>query len=162
MKVMYNQIEQIIRGQQCPKCRQKELYWLSDRRLKCSSCYYRFSANKIRDDLTLLHYFSLGIPAHKAAKALRFSYRKVRAKYMQYRGEIMEYLKQPGRMPSLSPKGARRLFWTFAWEKLSKYPRMSREHFALYLKEMEFRYLYRRKNIFDVLLRMHFGPVFNY
>ncbi len=52
------------------------------------------SAKKIYDDLDILHYFSLKIPATEAAKELKFSYNKVRNKYMEYRKEIYKCMNQ--------------------------------------------------------------------
>ena len=39
-------------------------------------------------------------------------------------------------------------FWSFAKERLLKYHGVSKSYFHLYLKEMEFRYNYRKENIY--------------
>ena len=52
-------------------------------------------------------------------------------------------------------------FWSFAKERLLKYHGVSQNHFYLYLKEMEFRYNYRNENLYQLLSKIHFGPVFN-
>jgi transposase len=44
-------------------------------------------------------------------------------------------------------------FWAFAKERLIKFPGVSRAHFPLSLKEMEFRYDHRDKNIFEILAK---------
>ena len=248
-------IEQIIAGQHCPECQNKRTYQLFDKRIKCTCCGYKFSPQKIQDDLTLLHYFSLEIPVNKAAKDLKFGYQKVRDKYMQYREEVSDFLNQEykklsgeiecdesyfgGKRKGQRGRGARgkvkvfgmlerqgRIyttiindvsaetlmneikrhslkgsvfytdtfrsykslkfygkhievdhakilaqgkrhinglegFWSFAKERLLKYHGVSQDHFLLYLKELEFRYNYRKQNIFDLLIKIHFSPFFN-
>ena len=52
-------------------------------------------------------------------------------------------------------------FWSFAKERLLKYHGVSKSYFHLYLKEMEFRYNYRKENLFQKLVLIHFGPIFN-
>jgi transposase len=52
-------------------------------------------------------------------------------------------------------------FWSFAKERFLKYHGVSKDHFLLYLKEMEFRYNYRKQNIYHLLIKIHFGPFFN-
>ena len=49
-------------------------------------------------------------------------------------------------------------FWSFAKERLLKYHGVSKSYFHLYLKEMEFRYNYRKENIYHKLIKIHFGP----
>ena len=51
-------------------------------------------------------------------------------------------------------------FWSFAKERLLKYHGISKSYFHLYLKEMEFRYNYRKENIYHKLIKIHFGPFF--
>ncbi|MBN4081331.1 IS1595 family transposase [Caldithrix abyssi] len=89
---MLETIRKIIDGKYCPKCSSHQLYKLSDNRFKCSECLYKYSPCKIAKDLKLLHYFSLEIPARKAAKDLGYSYNMVRNHYMDYRLEIFDYL----------------------------------------------------------------------
>jgi len=60
-------------------------YFLGLSLFKCYNCFYKYSFIKFRDDLKILHYFSLEIPVYKTAKDLEFCYKKVRRKYMQYR-----------------------------------------------------------------------------
>ena len=52
-------------------------------------------------------------------------------------------------------------FWSFAKERFLKYHGVGKDHFLLYLKEMEFRYNYRKQNIYHLLIKIHFGPFFN-
>ena len=59
-----------------------------------------------------------------------------------------------------SPEGIP-LGWSFAKERLLKYHGVSQNHFYLYLKEMELRYNYRNQNLYQLLSKIHYGPVFN-
>jgi transposase len=214
----------------------------------------KYSPRRIKDDLTILHYFSLEIPANKAAKDLGCSYKKVRSKYMQYRQEIFDFLSEQfrqlsgeiecdesyfgGRKKGRRGRGSygkikvfgmlerqgqifttvvdnvkaetlmneirqhaekgsvfytdrfrsykslkmygkhttinhgerfvhgrRHInglegFWSFAKERLLKYHGVDKNHFLLYLKEMEFRYNFRKDNLYQLLIKIHFGPVF--
>lgn len=86
---MINKIEQIITSKRCPKCSSRKLFKLADGRYKCANCNFKYSSKKIENDLKILHYFSLEIPANKAAKDLGYSYPMIRNKYMQYRNEIL-------------------------------------------------------------------------
>ena len=43
-------------------------------------------------------------------------------------------------------------FWSFAKERLIKFHGVSKEKFIYYLKEQEWRYNNRFKNLFDILL----------
>ena len=52
-------------------------------------------------------------------------------------------------------------FWSFAKERLLKYHGVSKNNFLLYLKEMEFRYNYRKERLFHLLIKIHFSPFFN-
>lgn len=252
---MLEKVKQIISGKQCPHCASDKLYSLQDKRFKCSCCFLKVNVNKIETDLNLLHYFSLEIPANKAAKDLGFSYNSVHKKYMQYRHEIVEFLNQEFRKLSgeiecdesyfggkrkgqrgrgslgkvivfgmlerqgrifttivhdvsaetlmkeikeHSSKGSvfytdafrsyKSLkfygkhikvdhdhtfvkghmhinglegFWSFAKQRFLKYHGVSRNHFLLYLKELEFRFNYRKENIYHLLANIHFGPKFN-
>ena len=252
---MINKVEQIIVGKKCIKCASKKLYKLSDQRLKCSRCSFKINVNKLGYDLKLLHYFSLEIPANKAAKDLQFSYNKVRGQYMRYRQEIFEFLNQEYKKLSgeiecdesyfggkrkgqrgrgsrgkvkvfgmlerqdrihttlindvsaetlmneikqhahkgsvfytdqyksykslkfygkhievdhnyIFAKGKRHInglegFWSFAKERLLKYHGVGQKYFLLYLKEMEFRYNYRKENIYHLLTKIHFSPKIN-
>ena len=51
-------------------------------------------------------------------------------------------------------------FWSYAKERLLKYHGVSRNHFYSYLKELEFRYNYRKVNLYQKLIEIHFGPFF--
>lgn len=42
-------------------------------------------------------------------------------------------------------------FWSFSHERLKRYKGISTQRFPLYLKELEFRYNYRDKDIFNIL-----------
>ena len=42
-------------------------------------------------------------------------------------------------------------FWSFAKERLAKFSGVSKQHFPLYLKEMEFRYNNRKNNLFPII-----------
>ena len=44
-------------------------------------------------------------------------------------------------------------FWSYAKERLAKFHGVSKEKFPLYLKEMEFRYNNRDKNIFNLVVQ---------
>jgi ribosomal protein S27AE len=79
---MKEKVERAIHGFECPKCGSDHLYRLKDERFKCGQCGYKYSPKRLKDDLEILHYFSLEIPANKTAKDLEFSYVKVRNKYM--------------------------------------------------------------------------------
>ena len=52
-------------------------------------------------------------------------------------------------------------FWSFAKERLLKYHGVSKDHFLLYLKEMEFRYNYRNEKLYHLLINIHFRSLFN-
>jgi transposase len=251
---MKEKILKYIEGRECPRCRKTHLYQMSDNRFKCHNCLYKYSYKKIRDDFNVLHYFSLEIPANKAAKDLGMNYKAVRSKYMQYRQEIYNYLQQEfnklsgeiecdesyfggkrkglrgrgsagkikvfgmlerqGRIfttivdnvtaetllneiKSNSEKGSvfytdkfrsykslkfygkhltidhnkyfkngrRHInglegFWSFAKERLLKYHGINKNNFLLYLKEMEFRYNYKKENLFNLLIKIHFRSIF--
>ena len=43
-------------------------------------------------------------------------------------------------------------FWSYAKERFAKFHGVSKEKFPLYLKEMEFRYNNRHRNIFNLLI----------
>ncbi len=239
-----------IEGRECPRCGKTYLYQMSDNRFKCHNCLYRYSYKKLSADFNVLHYFSLEIPANKTARDLGMNYKAVRAKYMQYRQEIYEFLQQEfsklsgeiecdesyfggkrkgprGRGSAGKIKvfgmlerqgniyttivdnalmneikinsekgsvfysdkfrsykslkfygkhltidhnkyfknGRRHInglegFWSFAKERLLKYHGVSKNNFPLYLKEMEFRYNYRKENLFHLLIKIHFSPFF--
>ena len=91
---MLIKIQNIIQAKECLRCGHQKVYTLSDERVKCSHCGYRYSKKKIEDDLGILHYFSLEIPANKTARDLELSYKKVSGKYMQYRQDIARYLQK--------------------------------------------------------------------
>ena len=249
---MEEKITRFIFGKSCPVCSGDRLYRLRDNRFKCNRCSFKYSPKKFKDDLTILHYFSLEIPANKAAKDLGFGYKKVRGKYMLYRQNIYDFLSQEftrlsgeiecdesyfggkrkgtrGRgsagkikvfgmlerqgkifttvvddvtaetlMSEIRDnsekgsvfytdkfrsykslkffgkhltvdhnkdfiKGRRHInglegFWSFAKERLLKYHGVSKDHFLLYLKEMEFRYNYRNEKLYHLLIKIHFSP----
>jgi len=91
---MIDRINAIANGKRCPKCYHDRLYQLANDRFKCGKCHTKYSIKKIKDDLSILHYFSLEIPVTKTAKDLRLSYPTVHNKYLQYRQEIVGVLDQ--------------------------------------------------------------------
>lgn len=251
---LLEKLENITANHECPKCGGHILYTLSDKRNKCRACGVKYSPGKLKKDLKVLHYFSLEIPANKAAKDLGLSYKNVRGKYMQYRREIASFLisqfdrltekenyetsffggkesSQHGQSPGLKDRvlglcekdglvfttvadnvsaetlieeikkyadkgyilsadkfksykslkcycnhvtarhrkrfGNNRRhashlegFWSFSKERLLKYHGISRDNFYLYMKEMEFRYNFRKENLFHKMVSIHFGPVY--
>ena len=50
-------------------------------------------------------------------------------------------------------------FWSYAKHKLYNYRGVSRANFALYLKEMEYRYNHRKENILEPIIALYFGYV---
>ena len=48
-------------------------------------------------------------------------------------------------------------FWSFAKHILYNYRGVSKYHFPMYLKEVEYRYNHRRDNLFKLFLTAHFG-----
>ena len=252
---MITELDKIIAGQKCSQCHSTRLYRLQDHRYKCAQCSLKINIQRLRRDLQLVHYFSLEIPANKAAKDLQLSYRTVHQQYAKYRQEIVRFLEQESRPLSgeiecdesyfggkqkghrgrgahgkvivfgmlerqgrilttlvenvtagtllnhikqhavkgsvfytdrfRSYKSLQRYgrhiqvdhsttfvnginhinglegFWSFAKERLLKYHGISKKHFLFYLKEMEFRYNYRKENLYHLLLKIHFGPKFN-
>jgi len=251
---MIDKVHEFIAGNECPRCGSDRLYQLSDQRYKCAFCQFKYSPDRLEQDLKVLHYFSLEIPANKAAKDLGLSYKNVRNKYMQYRHEIVIYLAKQfqklsgeiecdesyfgGKRRGIRGRGSRGKmkvfgmlerqgkifttvvddvsaqtlleaikkhaekgsvfytdkfksykslkfygkhlmvdhgkefgkarrninglegFWSFAKERFLKYHGVSKNHFYLYLKEMEFRYNYRKENLYHKLVKIHFGPFF--
>ena len=251
-----DKIENAVFGQECPICGSEKLYLLSDKRHKCGTCGLKYSPGKLKIDMKVLHYFSLEIPANKAAKDLGLSYKNVRTKYMGYRNEINLYLvnqfvfnthisrsdyshfggtviqgktaseKNLNKVLALCEKsgiiftavadnidadelieeikkigdkgyllsadkfksfkslkcfsnhlgdchkvkgGNRRHnashlegFWSFAKERLLKYHGISRDNFFLYMKEMEFRFNYRKENLYHKLIKIHYCPEYTY
>lgn len=47
-------------------------------------------------------------------------------------------------------------FWSFAKEKMMKYHGVKSDNFNLYLKETEFRYNYRKLDIFEKILEIYY------
>ncbi|MCP9443016.1 MAG: transposase [Nitrospira sp.] len=50
-------------------------------------------------------------------------------------------------------------FWSFAKHILSNYRGVSKYHFPMYLKEMEYRFNHRKENLVELFLRCFFGYV---
>ncbi len=48
-------------------------------------------------------------------------------------------------------------FWSYAKHKMYNYHGVSKANFALYLKEMEYRYNHRKENILEPILKLYFG-----
>ena len=249
---MLTEIDLIIHGKQCPRCHGNRMYRLRDQRYQCAHCFLKINVRKWQRDIQVLHYFSLEIPANKAAKDLHLSYHTVHRCYREYRTEIFKFLEQeahrlsgeiecdesyfggkqkghrgrgaPGKVIVFgmlerqgrilttivdnvsaqtllthikthavkgrvfytdrfrSYKSLQRYgrhiqvdhsttfahgvnhinglegFWSFAKQRLLKYHGISKKHFLLYLKEMEFRYNYRKDNLYHLLLKIHFSP----
>ncbi len=67
-----------IVGTSCPFCSGDRLYRLRDNRFTGNGCSCEESPKRFKDDLALLHYVSLEIPANKAARDLGFGSTTVR------------------------------------------------------------------------------------
>ena len=65
---MIDRINAIANGKRCPKYDHDQLYQLADNRIKYSKCHTKYSTKKIKDNLRILHHFSLEIPATKTDK----------------------------------------------------------------------------------------------
>ena len=50
-------------------------------------------------------------------------------------------------------------FWSFAKHILYNYRGVSKYHFPMYLKEIEYRFNHRQENLFKLFLRCFFGYV---
>jgi transposase len=50
-------------------------------------------------------------------------------------------------------------FWSYAKHILYNYRGVSRYHFPMYLKEIEYRYNHRKENVFKLFLQLYFGYV---
>lgn len=50
--------------------------------------------------------------------------------------------------------GGTESFWSFAKEKLRKYHKVDKKNFYYYLKEFEFRFNYRKQNLYPLLLKI--------
>lgn len=48
-------------------------------------------------------------------------------------------------------------FWSYAKHILYNYRGVSKYHFPMYLKEIEYRYNHRKQNLFKLLLKLYFG-----
>ena len=48
-------------------------------------------------------------------------------------------------------------FWSFAKHMLYNYRGVSKYHFPMYLKEVEYRFNHRKDNLFKLFLRLYFG-----
>ena len=75
----------------CPKC-QSKLYTLANGYKKCSSCQYKFSFNKYRQDLKIIESFASNINALECSKHLNLNYKTVLCKYQLFRQLIAAYL----------------------------------------------------------------------
>jgi transposase-like protein len=53
-------------------------------------------------------------------------------------------------------------FWSYAKHILYNYRGVSRYHFPMYLKEIEYRYNHRKENVFKLFLQLCFGYVSPY
>jgi transposase len=52
-------------------------------------------------------------------------------------------------------------FWSFAKHILYNYRGVSKYHFPMYLKEVEYRFNHRHENLFKLFLGIYFGYVSN-
>lgn len=50
-------------------------------------------------------------------------------------------------------------FWSYAKHILYQYRRVSKYHFPMYLKEIEYRFNHRQENVFKQFLKIYFGYV---
>lgn len=58
-----------------------------------------------------------------------------------------------------NPFGSDSLFWTYARERIIKFHGVTKQHFPLYLKELEFRYNHRQQDIMPILTQYLCGLV---
>ena len=93
---MITELEQIIAGRKCSRCHGTRLYRLQDHRYN-AHCSAKINVQRLHRDLQLVHYFSLEIPANKAAKDLHVSDHTVHQQYAKYRQEIGHFLEQESR-----------------------------------------------------------------
>jgi len=52
-------------------------------------------------------------------------------------------------------------FWSFVKHILYNYRGVSKYHFPMYLKEVEYRFNHRNENLFKLFISIHFGYVSN-
>ncbi len=52
-------------------------------------------------------------------------------------------------------------FWSYAKDILYNYRGVSKYHFPMYLKEVEYRFNHRKENLFKLFLHIYFGYVSN-
>ncbi len=69
---MGEKVTRLIVGTSYPFCSEDRLYRLRDNRFTGNGCSCKESPKRFKDDLALLHYVSLEIPANKAASDLGF------------------------------------------------------------------------------------------
>ena len=81
-------------GRKCWFCGKYGLLRLADKRIKCKSCYKKYSIKKLKIDLEVLYYFYLEISARKCAKELQLNYKTVAKRYMEFRKSIVQYSEQ--------------------------------------------------------------------
>lgn len=95
-----NLLDDIFAGERCPECGHHRLYSLSDGRLKCASCYHKYSLSMVKKDGEVLRHFSAGLSANEAAERTGFNYRTVANRYWKFRREIAEYVSEQYRRES--------------------------------------------------------------
>lgn len=166
-----DKIKEIIEGKRCPKCGSTKLYVLLydylNSRFKCANCSHRYTPSVIDDDFQILRWFSKEYPAHLTKKLTAFSYNTVYNKYMKFRQEILEYAdnKNIPKRPPISeirkiPKDKGLTgFKDFARRRLSKIPRISKNHLPFYQRELEFRYHYRNTNIKSLIYKIYLNTL---
>lgn len=77
---------------QCPFCKNKKLYAVSNTSLKCSACKRKYSHIKLEKDYKILNFFCDNISANECAKSLKISYKSVRDRYMDFRKFLYIYI----------------------------------------------------------------------
>ena len=83
-----------LEGRKCVFCGTWKPYRLGDKRVKFGNCGRKYSLQKLRKDLEVLYYLSLGLSANSCATELVLSYNTVRNKYMIFRSKIMDYTEE--------------------------------------------------------------------
>ena len=78
-------------GRKCIFCDKYGLYRLKNKRVKCKHCKKYYSLRKLKREMEILYYFYLEVSARKTAKELKFNYRLVHRKFMQFRKRIIYF-----------------------------------------------------------------------
>jgi transposase len=86
--------DRVLKGKRCIFCGSSKTYRLGDGRIRCKDCDRKYSLNKLKKDLEVLHYFCLELSANKTASLLGLNYKTVRSKYMIFREKIAEHSRE--------------------------------------------------------------------